>query len=124
MAKIKAEGKREKRGKSTLNEVVTIHLHKRLYGVGFKKRAPPAIKEIKKFAEKQIGTSDVRVDTRLNKFFWSKGIISVPFRVRVRRARRGNEDEDSPNQLYTLVTCVPVETFKRLQTVNVESSDS
>lgn len=128
MAKIKGEGKREKRGKSTLNEVVTreytIHLHKRLHGIGFKKRAPRAIKEIRKFAEKQMGTSDVRVDTRLNKFIWSKGIRSVPFRVRVRLARRRNEDEDSPNQLYTLVTYVPVETFKKLQTVNVESSDN
>ncbi|CAN8012119.1 unnamed protein product [Ixodes pacificus] len=78
MAKIKGEGKREKRGKSTLNEVVTreysIHLHKRLHGVGFKRRAPRAIKEIKKFAEKQMGTSDVRIDTRLNKYIWSKGI--------------------------------------------------
>uniref|UniRef100_V5II44 Putative ribosomal protein l31 n=1 Tax=Ixodes ricinus TaxID=34613 RepID=V5II44_IXORI len=67
MAKIKGEGKREKRGKSTLNEVVTreysIHLHKRLHGVGFKRRAPRAIKEIKKFAEKQMGTSDVRIET-------------------------------------------------------------
>ncbi|KAK8759749.1 hypothetical protein V5799_002621 [Amblyomma americanum] len=71
-----------------------------------------------------MGTSDVRVDTRLNKFIWSKGIRSVPFRVRVRLARRRNEDEDSPNQLYTLVTYVPVETFKKLQTVNVESSDN
>ncbi|KAH8024957.1 hypothetical protein HPB51_002371 [Rhipicephalus microplus] len=143
MARIKGEGKREKRGKSTLNEVVTreytIHLHKRLHGIGFKKRAPRAIKEIRKFAEKQMGTSDVRVDTRLNKFIWSKGIrhvevhinrmlsrreLSVPFRVRVRLARRRNEDEDSPNQLYTLVTYVPVESFKRLQTVNVESSDN
>ncbi|KAL3178152.1 hypothetical protein MRX96_038672 [Rhipicephalus microplus] len=128
MARIKGEGKREKRGKSTLNEVVTreytIHLHKRLHGIGFKKRAPRAIKEIRKFAEKQMGTSDVRVDTRLNKFIWSKGIRSVPFRVRVRLARRRNEDEDSPNQLYTLVTYVPVESFKKLQTVNVESSDN
>nr|ABI52770.1 ribosomal protein L31 [Argas monolakensis] len=128
MAKIKGEGKREKRGKSTLNEVVTreytIHLHKRLHGVGFKKKAPRAIKEIRKFAEKQMGTSDVRVDTRLNKFIWSKGVRNVPFRVRVRLARRRNEDEDSPNKLYTLVTFVPVDTFKKLQTVNVESSDN
>lgn len=41
---------------------------------GFKNRAPRAIKEVKKFAEKQMGTPDVRVDTRLNKFLWSKGI--------------------------------------------------
>ncbi|XP_064482036.1 large ribosomal subunit protein eL31-like [Ornithodoros turicata] len=128
MAKLRGEGKREKRAKSTLSEVVTreytIHLHKRLHGVGFKRKAPRAIKEIRKFAEKQMGTSDVRVDTRLNKFIWSKGIRNVPFRVRVRLARRRNEDEDSPNKLYTLVTFVPVDTFKKLQTVNVESSDN
>lgn len=48
---------------------------------------------------------------------------STPFRVRVRLARRRNDDEDSPNKLYTLVTFVPVPTFKGLQTENVESSD-
>lgn len=68
----------EKKGKSAINEVVTreytVHLHKRLHGVGFKKRAPRAIKEIRKFAEKQMGTPDVRIDTRLNKQLWSKGI--------------------------------------------------
>ena len=37
---------------------------------------------------------------------------SVPFRVRVRLARKRNEDEDSPNKLYTLVTYVPVTSFK------------
>lgn len=68
----------EKKGKSAINEVVTreytVNLHKRLHGVGFKKRAPRAIKEIRKFAEKQMGTPDVRIDTRLNKQLWSKGI--------------------------------------------------
>lgn len=46
-----------------------------------------------------------------------------PFRVRVRLSRRRNDDEDSPNKLYTLVTYVPVESFKELQTENVESED-
>ena len=41
---------------------------------GFKKRAPRAIREIKKFAEKQMGTADVRIDTRLNKHLWSQGV--------------------------------------------------
>ena len=41
---------------------------------GFKKRAPKAIKAIKKFATKQMRTPDVRIDTRLNKEVWSKGI--------------------------------------------------
>lgn len=70
--------KSEKTNKSAINEVVTreytIHLHKRLHGIGFKKRAPRAIKEIRKFAVKQMGTPDVRIDTHLNKQVWSKGI--------------------------------------------------
>lgn len=62
--------------KSRSNEVVTreytINLHKRLHGVTFKKRAPKAIKEIKKFAQQQMRTSDVRVDVKLNKAVWSQ----------------------------------------------------
>lgn len=37
---------------------------------------------------------------------------NVPYRIRVRLSRKRNEDEDSPNKLYTLVTYVPVTTFK------------
>ena len=47
---------------------------------------------------------------------------NVPYRIRVRLARLRNEDEDSPNKLYTLVTHVNVATFKGLQTENVETS--
>lgn len=123
-----AKPKREKKGKSALSEVVTreytIHLHKRLHSIGFKKRAPRAIKEIRKFAEKQMGTPDVRVDTRLNKFIWSKGVRNVPYRVRVQLSRRRNEDEDSIHKLYTLVTHVAVTSFKGLQTENVDVSES
>lgn len=119
--------KETKKSKSALNEVITreytVNLHKRLHGVGFKKRAPRAVKEIKKFAEKQMGTNDVRIDTRLNKYLWSKGIRNVPYRVRVRLSRKRNEDEDSPNKLYTLVTYVNVPSFKGLQTENVDDSE-
>lgn len=74
-----AKGKTtEKRTKSAINEVVTrectIHLNKRLHTVGFKKRSPRAIKIIRKFAEKEMNTKDVRIDTRLNKAIWSRGI--------------------------------------------------
>lgn len=99
----------------------TINLHKRIHGIGFKRRAPRAIKEIKKFAEKMMGTADVRIDTGLNKHVWHKGVKNVPFRVRVRLARKRNEDEDSVHKLYTLVTVVDgVECFKGLQTQNVD----
>merc|ERR1711890_118158 len=118
--------KREKKPKSTLGEVVTreytINLHKRLHGIGFKYKAPRAIKEVKKFAEKQMGTNDVRIDTRLNKHVWSQGVRGVPFRIRVRLARMRNEDEDAANKFYTLVSHVNVATFKGLQTENVETA--
>merc|ERR1712141_317938 len=118
---------KEKKG-STMGEVVTreytINLHKRLHGIGFKYRAPRAVKEIKKFAEIQMGTKDVRIDTRLNKAIWSQGVRGVPFRMRIRLARLRNDDEDSIHKLYTLVTHVQVPNgaFKGLQTENVETS--
>merc|ERR1711974_28585 len=69
---------RKEKKASTMGEVVTreytINMHKRLHGIGFKYKAPRAVKEIKKFAEKQMGT---------------KGVRSVPFRMRVRLARLG-----------------------------------
>lgn len=120
------KGGEKKKGRSAINEVVTreytINIHKRIHGVGFKKRAPRALKEIRKFAMKEMGTPDVRIDTRLNKAVWAKGIRNVPYRIRVRLSRKRNEDEDSPNKLYTLVTYVPVTTFKSLQTVNVDEN--
>jgi len=121
--------RKEKSKGSTMGEVVTreytINLHKRLHGIGFKYRAPRAVKEIKKFAEKQMGTKDVRIDTRLNKAIWAQGVRGVPFRMRIRLARLRNEDEDSVNKLYTLVThvAVPKNGFKGLQTENVETSE-
>jgi ribosomal protein L31E len=50
----------------------TINLGKRLHDITFKKRAPRAVKEIKKFAAKQMGTKEVRVDVKLNKAVWSQ----------------------------------------------------
>ena len=47
------------------------------FNSGFKRRAPRAIKEITKFAEKMMGTPDIRIDTNLNKHVWSKGIRYV-----------------------------------------------
>jgi len=94
----------------------TIHLAKCTHKTTFKKKAPRAIKEIKKFAEKAMGTKDVRIDAKLNKYVWSRGVRSVPTRVRVRLTRKRNEDEDADEQLYTLAQLVEVTSFKGLQT--------
>ena len=37
--------------------------------------------EIKKFAEKQMGTKDVRIDTRLNKAIWAQVICALFHRI-------------------------------------------
>jgi len=61
----------------------TINLHKHLHGYTFKKMAPKVIKEIKKFSQKAMGTTNVRFDVKINKVVWSRGIRNVPTRMRV-----------------------------------------
>ena len=97
----------------------TIHLSKRVHKIQFKRRAPRAIKEIKKFATKAMGTSDVRIDSNLNKFVWKSGVRNVPTRVRVRLSRKRTDDEDADEKLYTLAQLVEVDSFKELLTETV-----
>jgi large subunit ribosomal protein L31e len=94
----------------------TIQLSKRVHKIQHKRRAPRAVKEIRKFAQKAMATQDVRIDPGLNKFVWSTGVKNTPTRVRVRLSRKRNEDEDAQEKLYTLVQLVPVSSFKGLQT--------
>ncbi|KAK3722679.1 60S ribosomal protein L31B [Vermiconidia calcicola] len=134
-------------GRSAIEDVVareyTIHLHKRLglasggrlkkrtwksltgyqiHGVSFKKRAPRAIKEIREFAAKAMGTSDVRLDPQLNKKVWESGIKGVPFRLRVRVSRKRNDEEGANEKLYSYVQAVNVKNPKGLQTAVVEDT--
>merc|ERR1712230_355813 len=119
----------KKATKSVRQEVVTreytINLHKRLHSSTFKKRAPRAVRAIRKFATEMMGTQDVRVHPQLNKAVWTKGVKNVPARIRVRCERRRNDDEDAKEKLYTIVTHVMVDTtapgkgFKKLQTTVV-----
>merc|ERR1712146_263935 len=69
----------------------TINIHKRIHRVGFKRRAPRAIQEIKKFAKDMMKTEECVVDQGLNKFMWSKGVKNVPYRVRVKISRKRHE---------------------------------
>merc|ERR1712080_405700 len=106
-------------GRSAIEDVVareyTIHMHGRVHGVSFKKRAPRAIKEIRAFAEKAMGTSDVRLDPQLNKKVWECGVKGVPFRLRVRTSRKRNDEEDAKEKLYSYVQAVNVSNPKGLR---------
>jgi large subunit ribosomal protein L31e len=99
--------------------------YSQMFNSTFKKKAPNAIKELRKFAQKAMGTSDVRIDVKLNKHIWSSGIRSVPRRVRVRIARKRNDEEDAKEELYSLVTVaeVPAEGLKGLGTKVVDETD-
>lgn len=39
------------------------------------------------------------MDTKVNKYIWSKGIRNVPYRVRVKLSRRRNEDEEATEKV-------------------------
>ena len=65
----------------------------------FKNKAPRALREIKKFAQKAMFTKDVRVEPNLNKYVWSQGIRNVPYRVRVRLTRKRNDDEEAKEKV-------------------------
>ncbi len=87
--------KKESSKKEVVSREYTINLHKRIHKTSFKKRAPNAIKEIRAFASKVMGTKDVRLDVKLNKAVWMQGIKNVPVRIRVVISRRRNDDEDA-----------------------------
>jgi large subunit ribosomal protein L31e len=107
-----------------------------VHGVSFKKRAPRAIKEIRKFATLSMvrsasnrllttitllqGTKDVRLDPQLNKKVWESGIKGVPYRLRVRISRKRNDEESAKERLYSYVQAVNVPSAKGLATAVVE----
>ena len=103
--------------KKTIPDVITreytIHLHKYLHGKTFKKRAPTAIKVVRRFAEKTMKTKDVPIDPELNKHLWNHGIKTAPVRIRVRLSRKRSEEETKGKEkLYTYVNYIPVSSFK------------
>ncbi|KAL0798406.1 hypothetical protein Bca101_053581 [Brassica carinata] len=108
----KTKGRKEE----VVTREYTINLHRRLHCCGnrvvlnstFKKKAPKAIKEIRKFEEKAMGTKDVRVDVKLNKQIWSRGIRGPPRRIKVRVARKRNDDEDAKEEFFSLVTVAEI----------------
>ncbi len=109
-------GKGEKKELHEVNMDFTINLAKATYGIQFKKKAPRAVREIKRFAAKQMFTDDVRIDPVLNRFVWSKGVRRLPKKVRVRFCRKKDDDSQGKPKFYTLVQHIEVDSFTGLQT--------
>ncbi|KAG8925872.1 60S ribosomal protein L31 [Tulasnella sp. 408] len=96
MAPTQKQGSK-KRVRTALKDVVTreytIHIQKFVRDKQFKRRTPSAIKGIILFAQRHMGTKDVRIDPKLNEAVWAKG--------------KRNDDEDAKEKLYTYATHVP-----------------
>ncbi len=80
---------------------------------------------MKTLTELSILNSDVRIDPQLNKHLFSKGVRSVPNRVRLRLTKKSYKDEDAglgPTDVeksYVLVQLVQVESFKGMKNERV-----
>ena len=85
-----AQGKTRSALQDVVTREYTIHLHKLVHGRSFKKRAPSAVKSVVNFAQREMGTADVRIDPKLNQALWSRGVKSVPHRIRVKLERESS----------------------------------
>eukprot|EP01055_Gregarina_sp_Pseudo9_P003126 Gregarina_sp_Pseudo_9__3125@NODE_3317_length_682_cov_436_244168_g3028_i0_p2_GENE_NODE_3317_length_682_cov_436_244168_g3028_i0NODE_3317_length_682_cov_436_244168_g3028_i0_p2_ORF_typecomplete_len121_score35_72Ribosomal_L31e/PF01198_19/4_8e27DdrB/PF12747_7/0_068_NODE_3317_length_682_cov_436_244168_g3028_i0222584 len=110
----KGSGDRKSKEFGPLSIDYTLRLAHMVKEVAFKKRAPRAIREMKKQAERVMNTKDVRIDQALNEAVWAKGIRYLPRRMRVRFSRKRNEDEDAKEKFYTLISYVECSNFKGL----------
>lgn len=105
----KSNHSRQAKGKKVAKDLeaktlkTTLNLHRRLYKVTFKRKAPTAIKQIKDAARKALYTEDVRVDPALNQHLWRNGIRNLDRRINVVFERKKNEDEEAKHKFYTLV---------------------
>ena len=81
-------------------------------------------KEIKKYAKKQMGTLDVRIDANLTKAIWTKGSRGA-LNMRIRMSRTKNESirEMGDRPYYTLVTLVktPEDMFQEFLAKTVQT---
>lgn len=75
---------RKKKTREAVTRAYTINLKKLCHKTTFKKKAPRAMKKIRKFAEQVMGTKDVRLDVKLNKAVWSRvSFISLFLTIKI-----------------------------------------
>nr|UXY87755.1 60S ribosomal protein L31 [Cryptomonas curvata] len=102
--------------RSDHNIECTINLHKRLFGVKFKDRAPRAIFEIKKFAKSLLNSNEIRIDSKLNNHIWKYGPRHVPLRIRIRISKQKCLTKKNIDNSFIFVSFVNHNNFKKMQT--------
>lgn len=71
-----------------------------------------------------MGTTDVRLDPRLNVQIWKRGVQGVDRRMRLRISRKRNDEEDAKEKLFAYVEPVIVPSAKGLNTVVVDEDEA
>ncbi|XP_051039119.1 60S ribosomal protein L31-like [Phodopus roborovskii] len=98
MALKKKGGQKER---SAINKVVTqeytVNIYKLIRGMGCKKRAPWALKEIQTFAMKEMGTPDIHINIRFNRAVWAEGIRNVPCHICLEVCHTGDKGDGVPS---------------------------
>lgn len=56
------------------------------------KRAPRAIREIRKFVSHHMKTDDVRFDSSINELIWKRGISTIPNKVRIKVIKTDDDE--------------------------------
>ncbi|ELK25520.1 60S ribosomal protein L31, partial [Myotis davidii] len=96
------------------------YMHTSVQGAGSRKGAPRALRDLES-ATREMETPDEVICTRSPKLPGQRN-CNVRDHIWVRSSRKHNEGDESPNEFYTLVTYVPVSTFKNQQTVNMDEN--
>jgi large subunit ribosomal protein L31e len=86
-----------------ISREMTINVAKSTFKIQPKKKAPRCVREIRRMVAKVFKTEDVRIDTKLNKLIWSRGIQRLPRRIRVRVSRKLDTNSEKGNTYYSLV---------------------
>lgn len=96
--------------------------------VRHRQEAPRAVKEIKRYARRYFGVSDVRLTPEVNQAVWSQGLKNIPRRLRLRFARTINTEEDKKKKgvqrLVTTVYHVATADLKGLQTQRATATEA
>jgi large subunit ribosomal protein L31e len=99
----KIEHLRKKKAPKKSTFELTFNVRKSLRGVGLRKRAPRAIREIKRYVRQHYGTSLVKIHPDLNTYIGSQGIRNPPKKVRLVLERKPCEEEERKGKYYTFV---------------------
>merc|ERR1712080_488159 len=105
--------KKINRAEDVVTRDYTINLHKRLHRITYKKKAPKAIRNIRKFAKQMMGTDDVRIDVTLNKFIGAKVsemfLTVVAFDSLENVMKMKNQQKNCIHMCHTLIPLVNLE---------------